>query len=69
MGADIDEAVAYVMALGPAGEVLRLAGDDAKRLEPEIVAALREGLADYVEPDGVFGNMSSWIVTARVPDA
>jgi ubiquinone/menaquinone biosynthesis C-methylase UbiE len=69
MGADIDEAVAYVMALGPAGEVLRLAGDDAKRLEPEIVAALREGLADYVEPDGVFGNMSTWIVTARAPGA
>jgi SAM-dependent methyltransferase len=68
MGADIEEAVAYVMALGPAGEVLRLAGDDAKRLEPEIVAALRDGLADYVESDGVFGNMSSWIVTARVPD-
>jgi ubiquinone/menaquinone biosynthesis C-methylase UbiE len=67
MGADIDEAVAYVMALGPAGEVLRLAGEDAKRLEPEIVAALREGLADYVEPEGVFGNMSTWVITARAP--
>jgi ubiquinone/menaquinone biosynthesis C-methylase UbiE len=70
MGGDIEEAVAYVMALGPAGEVLRLAGDDAKRLEPEIVAALREGLGQYVEDDGsVWGNMSSWVVTARVPDA
>jgi ubiquinone/menaquinone biosynthesis C-methylase UbiE len=66
MGRDLDEAVAYVMALGPAGEVLRLAGDQAKQLEPQIVTALHEGLADYVQPDGgVYGNMSSWIVTAR----
>jgi ubiquinone/menaquinone biosynthesis C-methylase UbiE len=66
-GADLDEAIAYLMALGPAGEVLRLAGEDAKRLEPEIVAALRDALAEYVRPDGVWGNMSSWIVTARAP--
>jgi SAM-dependent methyltransferase len=67
MGADLDEAVAYVMALGPAGEVLRLAGEDAKRLAPEIVAGLREALAEYVRDDGVWGNMSTWIVTAGVP--
>jgi ubiquinone/menaquinone biosynthesis C-methylase UbiE len=65
MGRDLDEAVAYVMALGPAGEVLRLAGDDAKRLEPQIVAALREEFSESVEPGGVYGNMSSWIITAR----
>jgi ubiquinone/menaquinone biosynthesis C-methylase UbiE len=69
MGRDVQEAVDYVMALGPAGEVLRLAGDDAKRLEPEIVAALRQALSEYERPDGVWGNMSSWIVTARVPAA
>ena len=67
MGADLDEAVALVMALGPAGEVLRLAGDDAKRLEPQIVAALRDALAEFVGPDGVYGTMSSWIVSAKVP--
>jgi ubiquinone/menaquinone biosynthesis C-methylase UbiE len=67
MGRDLSEAIAYLMALGPAGEVLRLAGDDAKRLEPEIVAALRRALAEYERPDGVWGNMSSWIVTAGAP--
>jgi ubiquinone/menaquinone biosynthesis C-methylase UbiE len=67
MGADLDEAVAYVMALGPAGEVLRLAGSEATRLEPEIVAGLREALAPYARGDGVWGNMSTWIVTAHVP--
>jgi ubiquinone/menaquinone biosynthesis C-methylase UbiE len=69
MGKDVDEAVAYVMALGPAGEVLRLAGDQAKQLEPQIVAALSEALTEFERPDGVFGNMSTWIVTARVPPA
>ncbi|MGH2590540.1 MAG: class I SAM-dependent methyltransferase [Actinomycetota bacterium] len=69
MGRDLTEAVDYVMALGPAGEVLRLARDDAERLEPEIVAALRRALSEYERSDGVWGNMSSWIVTARVPDA
>jgi ubiquinone/menaquinone biosynthesis C-methylase UbiE len=69
IGRDLQEAVDYVMALGPAGEVLRLAGDDAKRLEPEIVAALRQALSEYERPDGVWGNMSSWIVTARAPEA
>ena len=68
MGKDLDEAIDVVKALGPAGEVLRLAGDDAKRLEPEIDAALRDALAEFVADDGqVWGNMSSWIVTARVP--
>lgn len=67
MGADIDEAVAYVMALGPAGEVLRLAGDAARELEPQIVAALREGLAEFDRGDGVFGNMSTWVIRATVP--
>jgi len=67
MGADIDEAVDYVMALGPAGEVLRLAGDQAQELEPQIVVALRDGLAEFDQGDGVFGNMSSWIIRATVP--
>ena len=70
MGKDIDEAIEVVMALGPAGEVLRLAGEDARRLEPEIATALREALAEFVESDGaVWGNMSSWIVTALAPAA
>ncbi len=70
MGTDLDEAIDVVKAIGPAGEVLRLAGDDAKRLELEIDAALREDLVEFVSDDGsVWGNMSSWIVTARVPAA
>jgi len=66
-GRDLDEAVSLVMALGPAGEVIRLAGDDAKRLEAEIGAAIREMLSDYVADDGrVWVPTSCWIVTAAL---
>jgi len=63
-GRDIDEAVELVMALGPAGELLRLAGDDAKHLHGEIDAKLREGLSEFSTPDGVWAPASTWIVSA-----
>jgi SAM-dependent methyltransferase len=67
LGADLDEATAYVMALGPAAEVIRLAGDDADRLRPEITVAIRDVLAEYDTGDGVYAPVSTWIVTARAP--
>lgn len=67
MGDDLDDAVALVTALGPAGELIRLAGDDAERVRPEIEAALRESYAELAEPAGVFAAASVWIVGARAP--
>jgi SAM-dependent methyltransferase len=67
-GADLDEAIEFAMALGPAGEVIRLAGEEADRLRPRIVADLREALADFERPDGVWARASTWIVSAKVPD-
>ena len=52
------------MALGPAGEILRLQGERAIHLYESIREALRVGLADLVTPSGVIGQASSWIVTA-----
>lgn len=69
LGATIDEAVAFVTALGPAGEVLRLLGDRADDLRPAILAALRENLAQFETPDGIVAPASTWIVTARAPSA
>jgi ubiquinone/menaquinone biosynthesis C-methylase UbiE len=67
-GRDLDEAVDFAMALGPAGEVIRLAGAEAERIRPEIAAALREALADFAGPDGdVWAPASTWIVSARAP--
>lgn len=68
IGVDLDEAVEFAMALGPAGEVMRLAGEEAERLRPEIAAALREGLAEFEGPDGVSAPASTWIVSARAPE-
>ena len=47
VGRDLEEALEMVMALGPAGEILRLAGDRAAHLHGEVEAALRAGLADF----------------------
>lgn len=57
--------MAYVCSRGPAGELIRLAGDEADRRRPEIDAALRAALAAYERQDGVVAPASTWIVTAR----
>lgn len=67
VGADIDEALEMVMALGPAGEALRLAGDDAERLRPRVESALRDVLAPLKTEQGVSGSASTWIVSASAP--
>jgi ubiquinone/menaquinone biosynthesis C-methylase UbiE len=67
VGKDLDEALDLVMSLGPAGEILRLAGDDAAHLHGEVDAALRKGLSEFVGPDGVVAPASTWIVTATAP--
>ncbi|QEC49535.1 class I SAM-dependent methyltransferase [Baekduia soli] len=63
-GHDLDEAVDIVMALGPAGEILRLAGERAAHRHDEVRAALREGMAEFQTPEGLFATSSTWIVTA-----
>jgi SAM-dependent methyltransferase len=68
VGRDLDEAVQFLCALGPAGEVIRLAGAEAVRLRPRIEAALADALREYVTDDGsVRAGASTWIVTAQVP--
>ncbi|QKC82860.1 hypothetical protein [Mesorhizobium sp. NZP2077] len=69
VGRDIDEAVAFQLAIGPAGEVVREAGEEAKRRYPELVTGLKDALAEFVRPEGVMMKSSSWLVTARnLPD-
>jgi SAM-dependent methyltransferase len=68
IGRDLEHAVEFWMALGPAGEVIRLAGDDAERIRPQIAAALREALSEFVRQDGVWAPASTWIVAARCSD-
>jgi SAM-dependent methyltransferase len=67
VGNDLDEAVEFGMALGPAGEILRLWGDRVDEIRPEIAAKIRAAIADFEQPDGVYAPASTWIITARVP--
>jgi hypothetical protein len=67
IGADLDEAVAFNVALGPAAEVLRLWGDRVDEIRPRIEAEVREAIADFAGPDGVVAPASTWIISAVSP--
>jgi len=70
MGASLDQALAVVMAIGPAGELIRLAGAQAEALRPVLEAELRDAYADLARGDGeVWSRGSAWIVSARAPAA
>lgn len=65
IGNDLDHAVAFNLALGPAAEVLRLWGDRVDEIRPRIAADLRAALADFVVDGGaVVAPASTWAVTA-----
>jgi hypothetical protein len=67
-GETLEHAVDLVMSIGPAGEILRLQGDRAAHLIPQVETALREGLADFVRDNGeVWAPASTWIIIASRP--
>ena len=70
IGNDLDHAVAFNMAIGPAAELLRICPpDEVERLRPKVQEEIRAVLSDYVQDDGtVMGPASTWIVTATVPE-
>jgi SAM-dependent methyltransferase len=67
VGKDIDDAVAFQLALGPAGEVYREAGKVAEDRHDEIAQALKAQLANHLGQNGVMMDSSSWRVTAINP--
>jgi SAM-dependent methyltransferase len=67
VGGDVEEAIDLTMAIGPAGEILRLQGDRAAHLHEPIRAALREGFREFQGPDGLRAHASTWIVSATAP--
>ena len=67
IGNDLDHAVEFNMALGPAGEVLRLWEDRVDDIRPKIAADMHEALGEFERPDGVFADASTWIVGAVNP--
>jgi len=67
IGRNIEEAIEFAMALGPAGEIIRLAGAQGERLKPQVADALRETLSKFARKDGVWAPSSTWFITARNP--
>jgi len=67
VGNDLDDAVAFQLAIGPAGEVYREAGKLGEERRDEVANAIKAELAKYQRPNGVIMDSSSWKVTAKNP--
>jgi ubiquinone/menaquinone biosynthesis C-methylase UbiE len=69
VGTDTEEAVAFSMELGPAGEIIRLGGGEGERHRPRIADALRQVFEQYRRSDGsIWAASSSWTVRGRRDD-
>jgi ubiquinone/menaquinone biosynthesis C-methylase UbiE len=64
VGKDLDAAIDFALTLGPAGEIVRLAGEAAVAKRGEVRDAVRGVLSKFEQRDGVRAPSSCWIVTA-----
>jgi ubiquinone/menaquinone biosynthesis C-methylase UbiE len=68
VGRDVKDAIAFQLAIGPAGEVFREAGAEAERRRPEIEGALAEAInRQKIAADGIVMDSSSWVISAINP--
>jgi ubiquinone/menaquinone biosynthesis C-methylase UbiE len=68
IGKDVADAIAFQLALGPAGEVFREAGALAEENRPEIEAALTKAIERQTHShDGIVMESSSWVISAINP--
>ena len=68
VGKDVDDAIAFQLAIGPAGEVFREAGALGEARRAEIEAALAAAIdAQKKASDGVVMDSSSWVISAINP--
>jgi hypothetical protein len=67
VGKNAEEAMQFQLALGPAGEIFREAGELAERKRGEIEEALRRELARFEKNGEIIMDSSSWTIRARNP--
>lgn len=67
VGATAKDSMDFQLALGPAGEVFREAGELAEQRRAEIEAALSEAISVYETDEGIAMASSSWVITAANP--
>jgi SAM-dependent methyltransferase len=66
VGADMDEALEAMLAIGPGAELIRLNGAYGESRRAEIAEALADHYAGRQRPDGsIVSRAGVWIVTAR----
>ncbi|HWP09014.1 MAG TPA: class I SAM-dependent methyltransferase [Polyangiaceae bacterium] len=65
IGKDLDDAVAFALTIGPAGEMIRLAAAKGIDETPRVTAAIKAAIAPYQRPNGVFAPSSTWFVSAK----
>jgi hypothetical protein len=69
IGRDMDEAIQFAMAYGPAGEIIRFAEEEGQKQVPRIMEALGKVFSNYERDDGsIWAPSSAWILTANAPD-
>ncbi len=61
-GGTLDDAVEFLVEMGPTGAALRDAGPSAR---PRVVAAVKQALAPFHGPQGLRMNSAVWLVGAR----
>lgn len=68
VGRNISDAIAFQLAIGPAGETFRAAGPLAEVKRPQIEVALAEMFEGVLAREGdLWMDSSSWLITARNP--
>lgn len=69
VGQNVEDAIAFQLALGPAGEVFREAGEEAEAKRQEIEVALAEAIHQQkIEAEGIVMDSSSWVISATNPE-
>jgi ubiquinone/menaquinone biosynthesis C-methylase UbiE len=67
IGQTVEAAIELAMNMGPAGETIRLAGEEGVRLKPQVTDALRALFTPHLRADGIWFGSSCWFITARNP--
>ena len=68
VGRNVEDAIAFQLAIGPAGEVFREAGEEAEEKRDQVEAALAEAInRQKIEAEGIVMDSSSWVITGTNP--
>ncbi|MCP4319953.1 MAG: class I SAM-dependent methyltransferase [Hyphomicrobiales bacterium] len=68
VGNNVADAIAFQLAIGPAGEVFREAGEKAEEMREQIERALAHAINQQkLSSDGIVMDSSSWVISATNP--